>query len=317
MAANSNPKGHIWSSDAFCDIITTKTKMFDCRARGGFHAVIHRDLLCHFSTYYTALLKGGFAEAGTDNVTFELDRPQARMLITWLYSGSITEDARYHDIFDLYLFADMTDIRALRKSIMDHLHKHSHEKGNPRLKHVAKVLAVLSKSSGLVRWMVDRYARHWRVRISDEPKRKRAMEKYKDFFIQVRAAQGKAKVYTCRSSQCCVIEDPCCDTVDDTRGCGCSHHTNTPSQACNYHEHANFDEWRNCAGKKWCYSHIADAAYLRGTTADDPLPKDRLATYEYDSSDDEGGFGSSPRKIWKFRNYLPEDDERLVMMSLR
>ncbi|KEQ86726.1 hypothetical protein M438DRAFT_251390, partial [Aureobasidium pullulans EXF-150] len=130
-------------------------KMLDCRARGDFHAVIHRDLLCHFSTYYTALLKGGFAEAGTDNVTFELDRPQARMLITWLYSGSITEDARYHDIFDLYLFADMTDIRALRKSIMDHLHKHSHEKGNPRLKHVAKVLAVLSKSSGLVRWMVD------------------------------------------------------------------------------------------------------------------------------------------------------------------
>ena len=73
----------------------------------------------------------------------------------------------------------------------------------------------------------------------------------------------------------------------------------------------------DCAGKKWSYFHVADAAYLRGTTADDPLPKDRLATYEYDSSDDEGGFGSSPRKIWKFRNYLPEDDEKLVMMSLR
>ncbi|KAH0394278.1 hypothetical protein KCU89_g11532, partial [Aureobasidium melanogenum] len=38
-----------------------------------FQALIHKNLLCFFSTYYRAALQGGFLEAGNKSVVLELD----------------------------------------------------------------------------------------------------------------------------------------------------------------------------------------------------------------------------------------------------
>ncbi|THW87389.1 hypothetical protein D6D15_06727 [Aureobasidium pullulans] len=277
MAANSNPKGHIWSSDAVCDIITTKTNLLDCHARGGFHAIIHRDLLSYFSTYYAALIEGGFAEAGTDNIKFDLDYAPATLLVTWLYTGSISRSAQYSDIFDLYLFADMTDLGALRKDIIDYLFKNSSSKGNPDLGDVTKVCATLTMSSGLVRWMVDRYGHHWAPYNTKRPEYTDAVAKHKDFFEQVDGSHANQFMYECRNTGVAGRGDPCCDVpVAVHCNCGCEQRIKRKRpQSCRYHEHATIDEWRACAGGAF---DSADMAYLRGTTAAGPKIENRFVS---------------------------------------
>ncbi|CAD0100362.1 unnamed protein product [Aureobasidium mustum] len=182
MGTRTDPSSHTWTAEAVGNIITTNSKMLKCTANGDFNALIPEDLLCYFSRYYTALLRGNFSEAGQDNVTIELDASQAKAFVTWLYTGSLAKDLEYPLLVKLYIFADKTDIPALRKDIMSHIHKHSKIKGNPRLKHVANAFAILSKSSGLVRWMVDRYVYHWTTYgYKTSPTHTTARRKYRDF----------------------------------------------------------------------------------------------------------------------------------------
>lgn len=160
MGTQSDPQSHTWTAEAVGNIITTSTKMLTCRAEGDFNMPIPEDLLCHFSRYYTALLRGNFSEAGQQNVTLELDASQAKWFVTWLYSGRFPEDLDYPNLFQLYIFADKTDIPALRKDIMTHIHKRSHRSGSPTIKDAVETFDILPKSSGLVRWIVDRFATH-------------------------------------------------------------------------------------------------------------------------------------------------------------
>ncbi|KAI5270737.1 hypothetical protein E4T47_05852 [Aureobasidium subglaciale] len=135
--------------------------MLEGRARSGFHTTIHRELICYFSKYYNALLKGRFSESGQKKITLKMSKYKARLLVTWLYTGHIADDVDYQNLFQLYVSADQTDILALRRATMNQIHRNSHEKKNPGLANVAEDLKVLPKSSGLVRWMVDRFAHHW------------------------------------------------------------------------------------------------------------------------------------------------------------
>ncbi|KAI5241285.1 hypothetical protein E4T43_05522 [Aureobasidium subglaciale] len=118
--------------------------MLECRARSGFHATIHRELICYFPKDYNALLKGRFSESGQKKITLRMSKYKARLLVTWLYTGHIADDVDYQNLFQLYVFADQTDILALRRVIMNQIHRNSHEKKNPGLANVAEALKVRS-----------------------------------------------------------------------------------------------------------------------------------------------------------------------------
>ncbi|KAH0145906.1 hypothetical protein KCU67_g12455, partial [Aureobasidium melanogenum] len=87
-----------------------------------FCATVHKELLCFYSPYYTAAIKGRFSENRKDLFTLGLSASQTRLFVEWLYTGRFERtfmDAA--DMYVLYLFADQTDIIALRRSIIDSL----------------------------------------------------------------------------------------------------------------------------------------------------------------------------------------------------
>lgn len=226
MEMRSDPKSHTWTSSAVGKIITTTHNIIKCRAGGNFHALVHEELLCYFSPYYTAAFEGGFSEANQGSTSFELTELQAELLIIWLYSGRIEDDINYSDVLDLYIFADMTkisrDITALRRNIMDHLFQRGLKWQVFDEESVPEHFKTLPPSSGLVRWMVDNFARYW-VRLfgSYDPCSKAhiaAFEVPGEFFDQVRAAY-------CREWT----------ELDEW------YSKTTP---CHYHEHETVEEWR-------------------------------------------------------------------------
>ncbi|CAC9893937.1 unnamed protein product [Aureobasidium pullulans] len=291
MEMRSDPKSHTWTSSAVGKIITTTYNMIECRAGGNFQALIHEELLCYFSPYYTAAFKGGFSEANQGSTSFELTELQAKLLVTWLYSGRIEDDINYSDVLDLYIFADMTDITALRRDIMDHLFKRGLKWQVFDEESVPEHFKTLPPSSGLVRWMVDNFAQCWARLFGSYDSylkpRIAAFEIPGEFFDQVRAAY-------CR---------------DWTEVSEC--HFKTP---CHYHEHETVEEWRSkfvvgvpeyerspnnvflseCAGESF---EMADKAYLGGTTAAGPPIKDRYVVYDYCKN-----FEGNWQKIWMTGN---------------
>ncbi|KAH0007171.1 hypothetical protein KCU78_g11908, partial [Aureobasidium melanogenum] len=277
MGTRSDPSSHTWTAEAVGNIITTKPKMLKCAASGDFNVLIPEDLLCYFSRYYTALLRGSFSEAGQDNVTLELDGSHAKWFVTWLYSGRFPDDLDYPTLFQLYIFADKTDIPAMRKDIMTHIHKRSHRKGNPPVEDAIEAFDKLPKSSGLVRWVLDRFANHSPVS---------AMNDNPEFYNHVRSASDKTYEYVCRKTSCGVVSDPCCNFIIDSLGCesDCHHPKDwiKRSQACAYHEHESPEEWKTCAGDD--FQQSVDLAYLRGTTATDPVDRLRFASFDNPNS---------------------------------
>jgi hypothetical protein len=49
-----------------------------------FHASVHKELVCYYSQYYTAALKGGFSEAKKDTIIIELHH---NLMTDLVYSG--------------------------------------------------------------------------------------------------------------------------------------------------------------------------------------------------------------------------------------
>ncbi|KAH0362978.1 hypothetical protein KCU65_g7752, partial [Aureobasidium melanogenum] len=271
MGTRSDPQSHTWTAEAVGNIITTNPKMLTCKASGDFNVLIPEDLLCYFSRYYAALLRGNFSEAGQDNVTLELDATQAKWFVTWLYSGRFPDDLDYHTLFQLYIFADKTDIPAMRKDIMTHIHKRSHRRSKVSSEDAVKVFDVLPKSSGLVRWILDRVSHHEGFSTSaDHPE----LNKY------LCSALENSYSYTCRKTYCTAHTDPCCNVVDDLQcqnECGHLRDMIKKGQACAYHEHSCPEEWKTCAGDD--FQGSVDLTYLRGTTAIDPIPEQRFAVF--------------------------------------
>ncbi|KAH0271399.1 hypothetical protein KCU91_g7407, partial [Aureobasidium melanogenum] len=70
------------------------------------------------------------------------------------------------------------------------------------------------------------------------------------------------------------------DRLPKSSGFNCDHPADTikKGQACAYHEHESPDEWKTCAGDD--FQQSVDLAYLRGTTATDPVPWLRFARFD-------------------------------------
>ncbi|KAI5211703.1 hypothetical protein E4T38_01137 [Aureobasidium subglaciale] len=119
------PKNEKWERNT-CGIIASSPDMIQITQitsqrlnseKKPFRAMIHRELSCYFSPYYTAALEGEFSEAQKDTITVNLDHDTAKDLVFWLYSGQIISDISTY-LFDLYVFADEKDMLALRRSVM-------------------------------------------------------------------------------------------------------------------------------------------------------------------------------------------------------
>ncbi|KAG9568788.1 hypothetical protein KCU71_g7233, partial [Aureobasidium melanogenum] len=125
-----------------------------------FQALIHKNLLCFFSTYYRAALQGGFLEAGNKSVILELDFENCQYFIGWLYSGRLPDVPMPGHLFELYIFADKTDILALRRAIMTKIMKMEH-KTMPTFHEIAVALDSLPSTSPLYHWILDTCVHHW------------------------------------------------------------------------------------------------------------------------------------------------------------
>lgn len=191
---------------------------------------MHKSLLAHYSRHYSVAVNGVFLEAKKTSFELDLNKQQAEVFICWLYSGRLSDSLLRpdtKDLLDIYVFADKTDISALRRQIMTAL-------VNRRGIHVSHrsiimIVNSLPASSPLYRFSVQWYVHHWMPTKADNGCYDRAYEELpKDFlftvmcgFSEIRENHQRMKRILCK----------CC------------------TNPCWFHEHESNDEWVAC---KFC-----------------------------------------------------------------
>jgi hypothetical protein len=241
MTNPSTTHSDTWTPSTLTTLLFTPTKRLTCTCLDNTTLYVPEILLCHFSRYYTALLHGSFAEAGSSRVNLELSGPQAKSLVTWLYSGRFAEEEGYGMLFELYVFADKVDVPALKKDLMSFIHRRSRRKGSPDVRLAFRAFQMLPKSCGLVRWLADRYAHHDGFCLPIDP----------ELHVHVMAAQRNSYRYSCPRTNASIGADPCCNVIGKIH-CDCCSRCQTnerakKGQACAYHEHASMEDWKGKA----------------------------------------------------------------------
>lgn len=129
-----------------------------------FRADVHKELLCFYSPYYTAAIKGKFSESRNESFTLELDHKQTQMLIQWLYTGLCDPEPWHHvknnEAYGLYIFADQTDIIALRRSIMTCVRRDLRGPATPS--DMAELVSQLPDGSGLRLYLMEEAVKEMR-----------------------------------------------------------------------------------------------------------------------------------------------------------
>ena len=124
---------------------------------------VHKELLCFYSPYYAAAMKGQFAESRQDSFTLELNHRQTQLFVEWLYTGRFEVEfwrgKHNDDLHTLYVFADQTDIIALRRSIMTCLATAG--RVPPAGCNMASLVSQLPDSSGLRLFLLEEAQTEW------------------------------------------------------------------------------------------------------------------------------------------------------------
>ncbi|KAE9991893.1 hypothetical protein EG327_010680 [Venturia inaequalis] len=90
--------------------------------------VVHRDLICSQSPFFTAALRGSFLESSTQSLELpDIDTKCFDHVILWLYQSRLEPlsyffkdgKATYFTLLDLYATADQLDIEGLRNGVVD------------------------------------------------------------------------------------------------------------------------------------------------------------------------------------------------------
>ena len=214
------------SQSRFDDII-------ELRTGSGHKAVVHKNLLCHYSLYYRAAIQGQFKEATSDHFDLALHRKYADVLIRWLYSGKLSAGVVVPNtevLFQLYIFADEKDILALRRDIMSELVKR--EETDLPCALVALATNSLLPSAALYRYLVDWHVQHWTPSEAAQDERYSEYEALPKEFMHLVMCKLAIRARTTSKP----VQSPC----------ACC---NSP---CSYHEHANYTEWFQ---SKFVYAH--------------------------------------------------------------
>ncbi|KAI4740054.1 hypothetical protein E4T50_09519 [Aureobasidium sp. EXF-12298] len=188
-------------------------------------ATVHKELLCFYSPYYTAAIKGRFSESRKDLFTLGLSASQMRLFVEWLYTGCFERNfSEETNMYALYLFADQTNIIALRRSIMNSLTGRLFGLTSPG--YMGRLVSQLPSRSGLRRFLLEEALaerasalRFGKVGAWDWEQQGYVAEDFpEDFFAQLINGhlQNGGKGFG----------PPCFSNV------------------CNYHEHEDGEEWR-------------------------------------------------------------------------
>ncbi|THX14414.1 hypothetical protein D6D17_03258 [Aureobasidium pullulans] len=126
-----------------------------------FKAQIHLDLLCFFSPYHRAALKGVFLEAQHNTVILEMDPVCCDIFVKWHYTGCVPNDDPWA-LCQLYILADQNENLALRRAILTQIVNVNFA---PDLNdsNTAAVVSSLPENSALTRYLLDRTSYHQRA----------------------------------------------------------------------------------------------------------------------------------------------------------
>ncbi|THX83213.1 hypothetical protein D6D04_03081 [Aureobasidium pullulans] len=195
--------------------------------KGNTTVSVHKELLCFFSPYYEAALKGNFTEATTDSLQVDLTNRALKMFVRWIFTGEVASPRCLSHDFNLYIFADLVDIVALRRMIMTRIQGYSED--IPEYSAVKLALMNLPEFSPLRAWILHIYISHWEpahddrdpypTDTADDPDNTLAA-----FMYQV--ARGLAVRESVDAASCL-----CCNSD------------------CGYHEHESMAEWEATCGQ--------------------------------------------------------------------
>lgn len=151
-------------------ILTSSTEIIELKATEGSNPstiTVHLDLLCSFSRYYTAALKGNFQEAGKDFLSVKTSADILDMAIVWIYTGQLQTTNHNkttlsaEELIQLYIFADHFDFLALRRTIITYWTKVNQsscmiaDDGN-----IGRAYDSLPENSPLLRYLVCLHVYH-------------------------------------------------------------------------------------------------------------------------------------------------------------
>jgi hypothetical protein len=181
---------------------------------------IHKELLCFFSSYYSAALNGNFLEAQKDQFEVELSGGDLKSFATWIYTGDLSRSTTRRCSITLYIFADLVDIIALRHKTVSSL-----ARGKLLEYDLANLVHDnLPPKSPLRRYMLDSYIAHWEPIFDDEDTCILEGDTDSDY----RPANFTFHVMMGITFR----------TRKDPPGCTCCH------DVCQYHEHLSKEEWQ-------------------------------------------------------------------------
>lgn len=89
--------------------------------------LIHKELLCHHSSFFRATFQGSFIEASSGNVELPDDDVEVfKIFESWLYTGSVglMSNVAGHQpskLVKLYILADKIEIPAIQKETLETL----------------------------------------------------------------------------------------------------------------------------------------------------------------------------------------------------
>lgn len=176
---------------------------------------VNKELLCYFSPYYAAALHGQFAESRQVIFDVDLTGNQLHVLINWVHTGKLDLlDWDREDRIRLYIFADFTDILALRRQIV------THRDIMEKYREIGVVLSSLPSTSPLRMRIADHYANHWvpadDIHDSDEVLDIASRREFDNDVVQ---SKDRAKNRGHAGCSCC-------------------------GNPCRYHEHVSEEEWK-------------------------------------------------------------------------
>jgi hypothetical protein len=180
-----------------------------------FRASIHKELLCYYSEYYTALFKRGSSGTKKDDIRLGLSSDSAHSLVCWLYTGTTILEETHHLLL-LYIFAVEKRMLALRRYIMSKIiQDHELEDDSTR-----SYLGRLPYDCGLFRYLVDLWAIKWIPNSSPDEMEDLGEDKSvpRKFFYH--AMKKLAIMVHDQEASMATLKNPC-----------------------NYHEHVSANEW--------------------------------------------------------------------------
>ena len=126
---------------------------------------IHKSLLSHHSSYFRAVLEGGFEESETEVINLDEDPDVFWGFNEWLYSGAVpyqhyaTDHGRWSALLNLYVFAEKRVIPSFQNALVDAMIEFASGTESWPTIEIRRAWVNTATSSPLRTFLVDLYAR--------------------------------------------------------------------------------------------------------------------------------------------------------------